>query len=139
MPVAPTSGAQPQVRPEKKTLPAAMPEEIQELCRGWGQIKSASTGLLRQALSTAMPTVNDNNQLMLVYDEPEGSKTINSSLLEGEATMADLQNLIQETIGKTVPVVVEVNRTNVRGDQLYTNAVDFFAQNNHIEIEEEDF
>ena len=138
MPVAPTSGAQPQVRPEKKTLPAAMPEEIQELCRGWGQIKSASTGLLRQALSTAMPTVNDNNQLMLVYDEPEGSKTINSSLLEGEATMADLQNLIQETIGKTVPVVVEVNRTNVRGDQLYTNAVDFFAQNNHIEIEEED-
>ena len=139
MPVAPTSGAQSQVRPEKKTLPAAMPEEIQELCRGWGQIKSASTGLLRQALSTAMPTVNDNNQLMLVYDEPEGSKTINSSLLEGEATMADLQNLIQETIGKTVPVVVEVNRTNVRGDQLYTNAVDFFAQNKHIEIEEEDF
>lgn len=124
---------------QKKGLPDALPEEIKELCRGFNQIKAGSTGLLKLALSTAMPTVNEKNQLVLVYDEPAGSKTINSSLLEVESTMEDLHKLIEENIGKKVPVVIEVNRTNIRADKLYTNAVEHFAQEKKIEIEEEDF
>ena len=84
-------------------------------------------------------TVNEKGELELVYDEPPGSKTINSSLLGSETTMADLQRMIEEQIGKEVTVVTKVNNTNVSGSRLYTNAVEYFAQQNNIEIEEEDF
>lgn len=124
---------------QRRELPAAMPEEIEQLCRSWKQIVANATGLLRQALTTALPTVNEKGELELVYDEPPGSKTINSSLLSGDATMADLQRMIEEQIGKSVTVVTKVNNTNVSGNRLYTNVVEYFAQQNNIEIEEEDF
>lgn len=125
--------------PKKKELPEAMPEEIEKLCREWKQIVSGSTGLLRQALLSAYPTVNDRNQLMLVYDEPDGAKSINSSILASEETMADLEAMVEEAIGKHVPIVVEVNKSGATSSQLYTNAVDYFAKVANIEIEEEDF
>lgn len=124
---------------QKRELPTAMPEEVQQLCRSWKQIVANATGLLRQALTTALPTVNEKGELELVYDEPPGSKTINSSLLSGESTRADLQRMIEEQIGKEVTVVTKVNDTNINGNRLYTNAVDYFAQQSNIEIEEEDF
>ena len=125
--------------PKKKELPEAMPEEIEKLCREWKQIVSGSTGLLRQALLSAYPTVNERNQLMLVYDEPDGAKSINSSILASEDTMADLEAMVEEAIGKHVPIVVEVNKSGATSSQLYTNAVDYFAKVANIEIEEEDF
>ena len=125
--------------PKKKELPEAMPEEIEKLCREWKQIVSGSTGLLRQALLSAYPTVNERNQLVLVYDEPDGAKSINSSILAGEDTMADLEAMVEEAIGKHVPIVVEVNKSGATSSQLYTNAVDYFAKVANIEIEEEDF
>ena len=123
----------------KKELPPAMPEDVQQLCREWKQIVAASSGLLRQALVSGYPTVNENNELMLVYDEPPGTKSINSSILAAESTMADLQAMVEEQIGKQVPIVVKVNTTGAASSQLYTNAVDYFASVAHIEIEEEDF
>ncbi len=125
--------------PKKKELPEAMPEEIEKLCREWKQIVSGSTGLLRQALLSAYPTVNERNQLVLVYDEPDGAKSINSSILASEDTMADLEAMVEEAIGKHVPIVVEVNKSGATSSQLYTNAVDYFAKVANIEIEEEDF
>ena len=125
--------------PKKKELPEAMPEEIEKLCREWKQIVSGSTGLLRQALLSAYPTVNERNQLMLVYDEPDGAKSINSSILASEDTMADLEAMVEEAIGKHVPIVVEVNKSGATSSQLYTNAVDYFAKVANSEIEEEDF
>ena len=123
----------------KKELPPAMPEDVQQLCREWKQIVAASSGLLRQALVSGYPTVNENNELMLVYDEPPGTKSINSSILAAESTMADLQAMVEEQIGKQVPIVVKVNTSGAASSQLYTNAVDYFASVAHIEIEEEDF
>lgn len=125
--------------PKKKELPEAMPEEIEKLCREWKQIVSGSTGLLRQALLSAYPTVNERNQLVLVYDESDGAKSINSSILASEDTMADLEAMVEEAIGKHVPIVVEVNKSGATSSQLYTNAVDYFAKVANIEIEEEDF
>lgn len=125
--------------PKKKELPEAMPEEIEKLCREWKQIVSGSTGLLRQALLSAYPTVNERNQLVLVYDEPDGAKSINSSILASEDTMADLEAMVEEAIGKHVPIVVEANKSGATSSQLYTNAVDYFAKVANIEIEEEDF
>ncbi len=140
VPVIQVSGGTTNATPiEKKSLPAAMPEEVKELCRNWGQIKASASGLLKQGLLSAYPTVNDKNELVLVYDEPEGSRSINSSLLSGESTMAELNQMIEEQIGKTVPIVIEVNTSNAKSSQLYTNAVDYFASQNNFEIEEEDF
>ena len=137
--VSAQAGVSGMTAPKKKELPEAMPEEIEKLCREWKQIVSGSTGLLRQALLSAYPTVNERNQLMLVYDEPDGAKSINSSILASEDTMADLEAMVEEAIGKHVPIVVEVNKSGATSSQLYTNAVDYFAKVANIEIEEEDF
>lgn len=137
--VSAQAGVSGMTAPKKKELPEAMPEEIEKLCREWKQIVSGSTGLLRQALLSAYPTVNERNQLMLVYDESDGAKSINSSILASEDTMADLEAMVEEAIGKHVPIVVEVNKSGATSSQLYTNAVDYFAKVANIEIEEEDF
>lgn len=134
-----SAGTQTMTSVEKKELPKAMPEEIQRLCQEWKQIVSGSTGLLRQALLVGYPTVNEKNELMLVYDEPQGAKTISSSILANEGTMADLEALVEEKIGKHVPIVVKVNKSEAPSSQLYTNAVDYFAKVANIEMEEEDF
>lgn len=137
--VSAQAGVSGMTAPKKKELPEAMPEEIEKLCREWKQIVSGSTGLLRQALLSAYPTVNERKQLVLVYDEPDGAKSINSSILASEDTMADLEAMVEEAIGKHVPIVVEVNKSGATSSQLYTNAVDYFAKVANIEIEEEDF
>ena len=51
----------------------------------------------------------------------------------------DLEAMVEEAIGKHVPIVVEVNKSGATSSQLYTNAVDYFAKVANIEIEEEDF
>lgn len=135
----PTAGDGTTETVKKKPLPPAIPEEIQQLCRNWKQIVVSSTGLLRQALTTAVPTVNEKNELVLVYDEPQGSKSINSSILSDESTMEDLQEMVEEQIGKHVPIILEVNKTNIGSDRLYTNAVEHFAKVANIDMEEEDF
>jgi DNA polymerase-3 subunit gamma/tau len=125
--------------PQKKKIPTALPEEVEKLCRNWKQVQSAATGLLRQALMTGFPTVTERGEIMLVYDEPEGSKSIHSSLLADEAVMEDLQNLIIEQVGKSVPVVVQVNKTGAPGSKLYESAVEHFAQTANLKLDEEDF
>ena len=72
---------------------------------------------------------------MTSHQEP----SINSSILASEDTMADLEAMVEEAIGKHVPIVVKVNTSGAASSQLYTNAVDYFAKVANIEIEEEDF
>lgn len=135
---APVTAAQSKPVEEKKKIPEVLPEDVQKLCRSWKQIQAGSTGLLRQALSAAYPTIGDHQEMLLVYDEPEGSKVIHSSLLEDEGVMADLQDLIEEQIGKRVPVHIQVNTSGTASSRMYENAVDHFANMAHIEVEEEE-
>lgn len=124
---------------KRKALPEVLPEEIKELAKRWKQIVAGSTGLLRQALADAYPTVNEKNELVLVYDEPAGSKKINSSLLSDETMMQELKDILEEQVGKQVPIVIEVNTSNATGSQLYEGVSDWFLKNADIDVEEEDF
>jgi DNA polymerase-3 subunit gamma/tau len=123
-----------------RKIPDAMPEEVEQLCRNWKQIQAVATGPLRLALMAAYPTVNERGEMTLVYDEPPGSKSIQSSLLtDDENLRQELQELIREQIGKQVTVNVQVNRSQVSGSKLYENAVEHFAKAAKIELDEEDF
>ena len=53
--------------------------------------------------------------------------------------MAELEAMVEEAIGKHVPIVVKVNTSGAASSQLYTNAADYFAKVANIDIEEEDF
>ncbi len=129
---------------EKQPLPNAVPEDIKQLCREWKQLVAGAPMPLKRALSAALPTVDSQNpaELLLVFDEPPGSKSISSNILTdtgSESTVNDFYNLMEEHIGKRVSFKVKVNGSNVPANRMYTNAVDQYAAENSIEIEEEDF
>ena len=126
-------------RPQKKELPPAVPEEVAEVARQWPQILGRTGGLLRTTLAKAMVTVSDNQELMLVFHEPPGSKECAGDILKSTGALDQLKEIIEEYVGKTVPVVVEINTSGTANQQMYTDAVDYFAQMAHIDIEEEDF
>ena len=135
------AGAAPAIQekpPEQKKIPEVLQEDVEKLCRNWTKIRAGAAGALRQALAAAHPTVEKNGEMLLVYDEPQGSKSIQSSLLEDEGIMEDLQDLIEEQIGVRVPVRIKVNRSAVPGSTLYESAIEHFSRTADIDIEIED-
>ena len=124
---------------KKKELPEAVPEEIAQVAREWPQILGQTTGLLRTTLGKAMVTVSDNQELLLVFSEPPGSKDCSGDILQNTGALDELKGILEEHVGKKVPVKVEINRSGENSRQLYTDAVDYFAKTAHIDIEEEDF
>ena len=115
------------------------PEEIAQVAREWPQILGQTTGLLRTTLGKAMVTVSDNQELLLVFSEPPGSKDCSGDILQNTGALDELKGILEEHVGKKVPVKVEINRSGENSRQLYTDAVDYFAKTAHIDIEEEDF
>ncbi len=123
---------------KKKELPKAMPEEIQQVAKDWPAIMGQTQGLLRITLSKALVTVNEANELVLVFHEPPGSRECSGDILKNTGALKELEQIIEEHVGKSVPVVVEINDTGASNEQSYTDVVDFFAQTAHIDIETED-
>ena len=132
-------GGQQAAAVRKKELPKAMPEEVAQVAKQWPQIVGQASGLLRTTLSKAMVTVSEAQELMLVFHEPPGSKECSGDILQNTGALEELKQIIREFVGKEVPVVVEINTSGTGSQQLYTDAVDFFAKTADIDIEVEDF
>ena len=122
---------------KKKELPEAVPEEIAQVAREWPQSLGQATGLLRTTLGKAMVTVSDNQELLLVFSEPPGSKDCSGDILQNTGALDELKGILEEHVGKKVPVKVEVNRSGENSRQLYTHAGDYFAKTANIDKAEE--
>ena len=125
---------------EKQPLPDALPEEIEALLGKWEQVVASSTGMLKEALKDrATVPVYENNEFRIVYDAPEGSKSIHGDLLMQGMWTEELNNIIEELTGKHIDIKYEINKTGIPGRKLHTDAVEAFAKRAKIVIETEDF
>ena len=139
---APTATSAPNVTPltsvKKEPLPDAIPEEIEEVAKRWSGIVGKLPPMYRFTVkNVSTVTVNNLGELLLVFDQPEGSETMDGDIAARPETIAEIEKVIEETIGKHVKIRVEVNTSKVQSKNKYTDVNDFFAQKGII-IEQED-
>lgn len=137
----PVAAGQPQMSTapvEKQPLPDAIKEEVQQVVQRWGQVIGRLPGNIKGYLKDITTlTVDQDQNLVLVFDEPEGSGRMSGDFVDREPVKAEIETAIEELIGKHVNIKVEINRTGVSGKAKFTDVADFFAkQGITIEIED---
>ena len=131
------TGATPVTPIEKEPLPDAMPEEIEEMSRNWDRILGKLSPYLKAYVKEANNrTVNNQNQFVLIFDVPEGSESMAGDFASSAQSIAEIEQVIEEQIGKHVNVKVDINRTGVNSAKKYTDVIDYFA-NKGIDIQNE--
>jgi DNA polymerase-3 subunit gamma/tau len=123
---------------KKEPLPAAIPEEVKEVASQWnmllGKLPVNIKTYLKQANSR---TVNDQGELVIIYDQPVGSERMAGDFLNRPEVLAEIESAIESMIQKTVKIKVEINSSGVSSQDTKTDIVDFFASKG-IEIDTED-
>ena len=120
---------------KKEPLPAAIPAEIEELIKNWRALEGRLHEPLKNSIKAVnTKTVSQSGELVLVFDQPEGSESMAGDLIAQEDHVRDIENTIEEMIGKHVSLRVEINRTGVSSRQKYTDVDDYF-KNVGIDIE----
>ncbi|MCR5053560.1 MAG: DNA polymerase III subunit gamma/tau, partial [Lachnospiraceae bacterium] len=123
----------------KKPLPEATPEAVKEAAREFKAIIQDAPGMTKKFLETAMVTVSDEGELMLVFDLIDNIQHMAYKMFQDPEKIAELEELISEHIEQQVKVVVQGNETVTPKENLYTDAITAFAGKNGVVIETEDF
>ena len=102
--VQPATSA-PQPKPE---LPKAIPEDVQNIIKNWQRILSAIGGITKTYLMKGVPTLGNNGELVLVYDDPNAYEYLAGNRAD---CLEELKRLAAESSGKEVEVVVRKNES----------------------------
>ena len=113
---------------KREPLPAAIPDEVKEVVSQW----SAVIGRLPVNIKTYLKevntvTVNDNGELVLIFDQPEGSERVAGDLINRPESIEQITAVIEEMIHKTVNIKVEINSSGVSSQNTRTDVLEFFA------------
>ena len=84
-----------------KELPNAIPEDVQEVVKNFRSIAGEASGILRGYLKKARLSLGGDNRLMIVLPDP-----LSESVVGREDHVQELENLIEQRIGKKVEVEV---------------------------------
>lgn len=126
------SGAAPMAPAQKPELPKAIPEDIQNLINNWNSILSECGGLTRQYLCKGIPTLGNNGELRLVYDDANAFEYLNTDKADCITT---LKAIIANRIGKEIEISIQKNETGHRAKEVIPDLRDLIQ----FDIEEEDF
>ena len=85
----------------RKELPNAIPEDVQEVVKNFRSIAGEASGILRGYLKKARLSLGWDNRLMIVLPDP-----LSESVVGREDHVQELENLIEQRIGKKVEVEV---------------------------------
>lgn len=113
-------------------LPKAIPEDIQKIMSNWNSILSEMTGISRNYLKKAIPTLGPNDTLMLAYDDQNAYEYINQNM---SGCMDSFKVLVANRIEKQVEVIVKLNDSGRPGTEVFPD----LKQLINFDIEEEDF
>ncbi|MCR5194709.1 MAG: DNA polymerase III subunit gamma/tau [Pseudobutyrivibrio sp.] len=123
---------------KKEPLPAAVPEEVQQISGRWstvlGRVPQNIKMYLREVTTV---TVSDAGELLLIFDQPDGSERMAGDFVNRSEVIEEIEKAIEEIIHKTVKVKVEINSSGISSQNTRTDARDYFA-NLGIEVEQED-
>ena len=85
----------------RKELPNAIPEDVQEVVKNFRSIAGEASCILRGYLKKARLSLGGDNRLMIVLPDP-----LSESVVGREDHVQELENLIEQRIGKKVEVEV---------------------------------
>ena len=85
----------------RKELPNAIPEDVQEVVKNFRSIAGEASGILRGYLKKARLSLGGDNRLMIVLPDP-----LSESVVGREDHVQELENLIEQRIGKKVEIEV---------------------------------
>ena len=133
------TGATPSAAPIKKEpLPAAVPEEVKKISQSWGSVLGKVPPNIKMYLKeVSTVTANDAGQLVLIFDQPEGSGKMAGDFVNRPEVISEISSAIEGMMQKTVDIKVEINSSGVSSQNTKTDVRDFFAKVG-IEIEQED-
>ncbi|MBE5910503.1 DNA polymerase III subunit gamma/tau [Pseudobutyrivibrio sp.] len=128
-PAAANAGPAPSAAPIKKEpLPAAVPEEVKQISQQWSSVLGKVPANIKICLKEVNTvTVNEAGDLVLVYDQPEGSGRMYGDLAARPEVIEEVQQVIEQMIQKTVNVKVEINSSGVGSQNTMTDVRDYFA------------
>ena len=127
-----TSQAQKAAPVEKPPLPAAIPEDIQQVIKSWKAMLSEAGGIARQYLNKAVPSLGAGGELLLVFDDPTAFGYLNE---DRAGSMSAFRGLISERIGKDVSVTLRMNESGRTAKEAVPDLRDLI----NMEIVEENF
>lgn len=93
---------------EKPPMPKAIPDDIKQVVQNWKAMLSEAGGLSRQYLNKAVPSLGNNGDLMLVFDDKNAYEYLNEDKAE---CMTHFKQLMENRVGKEMEVTLHMNES----------------------------
>lgn len=108
----------PQADEPAAPLPQSVPEDIKLVVKDWSMYVSQSTGIAKQYIQLATPSLGGNGELLLVLDDLNAY----TYLSENKAGCLDrLKQQIRDYIAKEIEIVVRYNDTGKANEVVYAD------------------
>lgn len=98
---------------EAAVLAAALPEDIRELAKNWGSISAKLPGHLKTSVSSARPSIGQNNEFLLVFADSFDREFVNTP-----EHLEEIKKTVAKELQKNVEVAT-VLAENRRESSLY--------------------
>ncbi len=117
---------------EKPQLPKAIPEDIQQVIKNWKSILAEIGGITKMYLSKAVPSLGNNQDLLLVFDDEIAYEYLNENRSD---CVTLLKEIIAKRIGKEVELTIRKNDSGLSAKESVPDLRDLIQ----FDIEEENF
>ncbi len=125
--------------PVKQALPEAIPEEVEQAVRRFHELTAGTGGLMVSILNQAFVTLDENCNILLVYDRANPDHHTAIGVLERPNQIQELEDIVSEGIGKHVNLRLKVNESEYAREQLFTDPIAQFGVVKNLDIVVEDF
>ena len=119
----------------KKTLDRAVPDDVKNVIRQWGAIRSDLPQPMKTYLKTAKLSLNGDDRLLVVVEDGVGS----DYFLKQEGNKAFLQEKISEAIDKQVVIDMQSVSDDREFDSKYVDLTAIQFDIDEIEDDAEEF
>ncbi len=116
---------------EKKPLPPAIPEEVQEVAKRWSEVVAAVGPPYGILLRDCVKTVEEDGKLLIVFDDGgDGTSSLGWEEFRDEESghRSALQEALDSIAQKHIRFEVQLNQNPSRAKDLYTDVAGFFAE-----------
>lgn len=116
---------------EKPPLPKAVPDDIQQVVRNWKSVISETGHVTQVYLNKAIPSLDNNGALLLVFDDRNAFSYLNGNKAE---CMDKFARILEERTGKTIEVTLKLNESGRRAEDIVPDLREMI----NFDIEEDD-
>ena len=117
---------------EKPQLPKAIPEDIQQIIKNWKSILAEIGGVTKMYLAKAVPSLGNNQDLLLVFDDENAYEYLN----ENRSNCVEvLKEVIAKRVGKEIEITIRKNESGLSAKESVPDLRDLIQ----FDIVEENF